>query len=59
MVKVVKNFRVFEVEEKDVSVDVKVQIDVVGSIIQEWIDRVEIERIKKENPVPVDDPAFG
>jgi hypothetical protein len=59
MVKVVKNFRVFDVEPKDVSVDVKVQIDVVGSIIQEWIDRVQIEEIKKSHPVPVDDPAFG
>lgn len=48
------------IEESKVEVDVavKVQIDIVGSIIQEAIDRIQIEEIKKANPAPVDDPAI-
>jgi hypothetical protein len=42
----------------EVDVAVKVQIDVVGSMIQEAIDRVQIEQVKAEYPAPVDDPAY-
>jgi len=46
---------IIEVDESiEVDVAVKVQIDIVGSIIQEAIDRVQIEQIKVENPAPVD-----
>ena len=57
IIKIINN-RVIEIEEREVGVSVKVQIDIVGSIIQEWIDRIEIERIKKENPVPENDPSI-
>jgi hypothetical protein len=43
-------------EVVDIDVAVKVQIDVVGSIIQEAIDRIQIEQIIAEQP-PIDDPA--
>lgn len=57
IIKVVNN-RVIEIEAREVDVAVKVQIDIVGSIIQEWIDRVQVEEIKKANPAPVDDPSI-
>lgn len=44
-------------EVVDIDIAVKVQIDVVGSIIQEAIDRIEIERVKIEHPAPIDDPS--
>ena len=37
-------------EQVDIDVGVKVQIDVVGSIIQEVIDRIQIEQIISEQP---------
>ena len=43
-------------EVVDIDVAVKVQIDVVGSIIQEAIDRIQIEQIISEQP-PIEDPA--
>jgi hypothetical protein len=43
-------------EPVDIDVGVKVQIDIVGSIIQEAIDRIQIEQIISEQP-PVEDPA--
>lgn len=43
-------------EPVDIDVAVKVQIDVVGSIIQEAIDRVQIEQIIAEQGV-IEDPA--
>ena len=45
-----------EVPQVDIDVAVKVQIDVVGSIIQEAIDRIQIEQIISEQPA-FDDPA--
>jgi len=44
--------------KEDIDVSVKVQIDVVGSIIQEAIDRVQIEQVKVEYPAPIDDPSI-
>jgi hypothetical protein len=43
-------------EPVDIDIAVKVQIDVVGSIIQEAIDRIQIEEIVASQP-PIDDPA--
>lgn len=43
-------------EPVDIDIGVKVQIDVVGSIIQEVIDRIQIEQIISEQP-PIEDPA--
>ena len=45
-----------EVPQVDIDVGVKVQIDIVGSIIQEAIDRIQIEQIISEQP-PIEDPA--
>ena len=57
IIKIVNN-RVIEIEAREVDVAVKVQIDIVGSIIQEAIDRIQIEEIKKANPAPKDDPSI-
>ena len=45
-----------EVPKVDIDIGVKVQIDIVGSIIQEAIDRIQIEQIISEQP-SFDDPA--
>ena len=53
-----KVIRVFKVNPEDWEVDiaVKVQIDQVGSIIQEAIDRIQIEEIKEQQE-PFEDPS--
>ena len=45
-------------EDIQVDVAVRVQIDIVGSIIQEAIDRIQIAQIIAENPAPVNDPSI-
>lgn len=57
--KIIRPVVIIEVDEVDIDVAVKVQIGVVADVIQEAIDRIEIERIKAENPAPVDDPAIA
>ena len=53
-----KVIRVFKVNPEDweVSVDVKVQINQVGEIIQEAISRIQIEDIKEQQE-PFEDPS--
>ena len=53
-----KVIRVFKVNPEDweVSVDVKVQINQVGEIIQEAISRIQIEEIKQQQE-KFEDPA--
>ena len=53
-----KVIRVFKVNPEDweVSVDVKVQINQVGEIIQEAISRIQIEEIKEQQE-PFEDPS--
>jgi len=45
-------------EDIEVDVAVKVEINQVGEIINEWIARVQIEEAIRENPAPENDPAF-
>lgn len=57
--KIINPVVIIDVDEVDIDVAVKVQIGIVADVIQEAIDRIEIERIKAENPAPVDDPAIA